>query len=67
MMQHLPLSNFEWVSKTLEEILNTPDDSKHGYLIEVDLEYPHELHDRHNDYPMCAEHMIPPLNRIIKN
>ena len=24
---------------------------------EVDLEYPAELHDKHNDYPLAAEHL----------
>lgn len=60
MMECLPRSNFEWVVMSISEILQTPDDAKHGYLIEVDLEYPTELHDQHNDYPLCAEHMIPP-------
>lgn len=62
MMQHLPRSNFEWVAKSLQEVLDTPDDASHGYLIEVDLEYPPQLHDQHNDYPMCPEHMIPPTS-----
>ena len=26
-----------------------------GYVYEVDLEYPDELHDLHNDYPCAAE------------
>lgn len=60
MQQHLPRSNFEWVSSNIEEILNTPDDAKYGYSIEVDLEYPNKLHDQHNDFPMCPEHMKPP-------
>ena len=29
------------------DILNVPDDSKLGYLLKVDLEYPKELHDKH--------------------
>lgn len=60
MMQSLPRSNFEWVHLQVKEILDTPDDAQHGYLVEVDLEYPKELHDLHTDYPLCAEHMIPP-------
>lgn len=63
MMQYLPRSNFEWVSSSkITEILNNPDDAKHGYLIEVDLSYPEHLHNEHNDYPMCPEHMTPPTS-----
>ena len=28
---------------------------KLGYILEVDLKYPTVLHDRHSDYPFCAE------------
>ena len=30
-------------------------DDKKGLILEVDLEYPHELHDLHNDYPLAPE------------
>ena len=26
-----------------------------GYLLEVDLKYPDELHELHNDYPLALE------------
>ena len=26
-----------------------------GYILEVDLEHPSELHDMHNDYPLAPE------------
>ena len=29
-----------------------------GYTLEADLEYPTELHDDHNCYPLAPEHKI---------
>ena len=35
--------------------MNIKSDSSAGYILEVDLDYPQELHDIHNDYPLALE------------
>ena len=56
----LPQKNFKWV--TDDSIKNfdvsvVSDDSDTGYILEVDLEYPKELHDLHSDYPLAPENV----------
>ena len=51
MSQPLPYRNFRWV-----EFNNViPKRRGIGHIYEVDLEYPEELHDLHNDYPCAPE------------
>ena len=58
MSQYLPKGNFKWMSE--REIIKIDlgkygVDSKKGLILEVDLEYPQELHDLRNDYPLAPE------------
>ena len=39
MMQKLPYKDFQFTTITLDAILNTPDDSDHGYNIVCDIDY----------------------------
>ena len=57
MVQSLPKSGFHFVDveSHKDEVLNAEEDSDNGYIVEVDLEYPEELHDLHNDYPLAPE------------
>ena len=56
MSQPMPTGDFHWVEFT-EKLLETPADATNGYIFEVDLAYPHELHKDHNDYPLAPEKM----------
>ena len=54
MSQYLPTGNFKWINDDID-VMNISDESKKGYILEVDLEYPKNLHDFHNDLPLAAE------------
>ena len=57
---YLPYSSFKWLNKKEIDnfnIFSIKEDSKIGCILEVDLEYCKELHDIHNDYPLCFEHI----------
>jgi len=58
MTQALPVDSFKWLSEEEIEDLNIEDVSDTGdigYILEVDLDYPDNLHDIHNDYPLAPE------------
>ena len=58
MSQYLPTGRFRWMTqKQIDKIdlAKYKEDSDKGIILEVDLEYPKELHDLHNDYPLAAE------------
>lgn len=58
--QCLSAGGFKWLTQKQINMLKiqtlTPA-SKRGMILEVDLEYPDNLHDLHNDYPVAAEKM----------
>ncbi|XP_058981533.1 uncharacterized protein LOC131803829 [Musca domestica] len=62
MTQCLPQKDFKFLTQEELEIFNDvskilaiPHDSPTGYFFNVDLEYPKNLHDKHNDLPFCPE------------
>ena len=56
MSGYLPYGEFEWLKNVAEfDVMSISEKSSIGYLLEVDLEYPEELHELHNDYPLAAE------------
>lgn len=60
MISKLPFSGYAWADASLftsDMIKQMDTDGDVGYALEVDLEYPIELHDLHNDYPLAVEKM----------
>ena len=55
MSQYLPTGGFKWLSEKEVNLSKFDDEFEKGLILEVDLEYPKELHDLHNDYPLAAE------------
>ncbi|XP_057296227.1 uncharacterized protein LOC130625177 [Hydractinia symbiolongicarpus] len=68
MRQDLPTDGFKWVSNveafTKRRIGKLVEGNKHGYILEVDIDYPKELHDKHNEPPFLPERMM--VHRIEK-
>ena len=56
MTQPLPHKGFKWLEPKLFD-LNMLGKGK-GYILEIDCEFPDELHDKFNDYPLAPEQMI---------
>ena len=58
MSQYLPTGGFKWMTEKQINKINLAqynEDSNKGLILEVDMEYPKELHDIHNDYPLGSE------------
>ena len=58
MSQYLPTGDFREIKVTrsnIKSILRTPDIDEHGFLIECDLEYPSNIHEKTNYFPFLPE------------
>ena len=63
MMHQLPVGDFHWMNE--EELKNWKD---YPCILEVDLDYPKELHKTHNDFPLAPERlMIGKVEKLIPN
>lgn len=63
MSQYMPCGGFTWYRGNLEVALAQLEwlrDSDHvGRIYEVDVSYPQELHDAHNDLPFLPHASVP--------
>ena len=67
MSKPLPVSCFKWMSQ--EELNNWKSISSkkgEGCILEVDLEYPKDLHDLHSDYPLAPQSIVPEGSKVAK-
>ena len=63
MCRKMPTHGFKWMDKN--ELANWRTES---CILEVDLEYPKELHDLHNDYPLAPERLeVNKVEKLIPN
>ena len=66
MSEYLPYGEFEWLENINEFDINSVNEkSDTGYILEVDLEYPNELHELHNDYPLAPEKLVVSSNMLL--
>ena len=68
MSQLLPTGGFRWVNIEPNEVGELVAHTDKGYLLEVDVSYPEELHDLHNDLPfMCEKMEINHVEKLVPN
>ena len=71
MVQKLPTHRFLWKEAedvTPEKIDELVKKDKRGCLLEVDVEYPKDLHKNHNELPFLAERMkIGKVEKLVPN
>ena len=68
MSQPLPTGEFRWVSIGPNEISELAARTDKGYILEVDVSYPRDLHDSHNDLPfMCERMKISRVEKLVPN
>ena len=63
MSKKLPVNGFRWldtdkINEINEEFIkNCNENDKNGYILEVDVKYPKQLHDLHSDFPFLPKRM----------
>ena len=68
MSQPLPTGGFKWVDVNPNEISELATRTDKGYILEVDVSYPKDLHDSHNDLPFMCERMeINGVEKLVPN
>lgn len=66
MAECMPYGGFKWVEAKLDGLNDLDDNSPIGRMYEVDVTYPAELHDQHNDLPFLPQNGIPDGSKVKK-
>ena len=67
MSQSLPYASFEWIDQEIIEkfdVENVTDDNDIGYILEVTLLYPDNIHAYHDSYPLAPSKRIVPYENL---
>ena len=68
MSQPLPTGGFKWIDVNPNEISKSATPTDKGYVLEVDVSYPKELHNPHNDLTFMCERMeINGVEKLVPN
>ena len=68
MSQPLPTGGFRWVDVNPNEISELATRNDKSYILEVNVSYPKELHNPHNDLPfMCERVEINGVEKLVPN
>ena len=68
MSQPLPTGGFKWVDVNPNEISELATRTDKGYILKVDVSYPKDFHNSHNDLPFMCEMMeINGVEKLVPN
>ena len=68
MSEYLPYGGFKWL-KNVDgfDVNSISEKNPVGYFVEVDVEYPVELHELHSDYPLAPEELAVSSSMLSKH
>ena len=67
MSEYLPYQKFEWLENIDQfDVMSINEKNDIGYFLEVDLEYPDQLHKLHSDHPLAPEKLAVSSDMLLK-